>query len=426
MDRARNPFAPGAGTQPPELTGRNAVLETSRITLERIRNRRADRSCLLIGLRGVGKTVLLNRIDQAARQAGYQSCLLEAPEDKRLAQLLAPALRRLVLQLDVIEGTKEGLRSALGALRSFASIFQVSIGDIGLGITPTPGVADSGNLESDVADLMVVVGQAAAERSTAVALLIDELQYLPEEDLGALIAGLHRAAQQNLPLVMFGAGLPQLAGLTGKAKSYAERLFVFEEIGALNAEDARRALAEPIAREGAAIEREALDDIVEATHGYPYFLQEWGKHAWNQAKHSPIDLADARAAAISAVAALDKSFFKVRLDRLRPSERNYLRAMAELGPGPHRSGDVAAMLGRAVEQVAPIRGQVIAKGMAYAPAHGDTAFTVPMFDSFLKRVIPDFAPRAETRPPRAEQPPRAERPPRAARPRRGPGEPEKK
>jgi hypothetical protein len=226
-----------------------------------------------------------------------------------------------------------------------------------------------------------------------IALLIDEFQYVEEAELRVLIGGLHRVAQLNLPFVLFGAGLPQLSGLVGEAKSYAERLFVFEEIGPLSRADARVALAEPVRRELVAFTPEALDDVVTATEGYPYFLQEWGKHAWDHADASPIDLDDARAAGPLAIADLDKSFFKVRLDRLTPSERDYLRAMAELGPGPHRSGDVASVLGRSVETVAPTRAKVIAKGMAYAPAHGDTAFTVPMFDAFLKRVIPTFSPR---------------------------------
>ena len=393
MDRARNPFAPGAGTQPPELTGRDQVLANVRITLQRIKERRPDRSCILVGLRGVGKTVLLNRISEAADEWGFHSLMLEAPEDKPLAALLAPAVRRILLKLDLGVGAKDKLRQALGALRSFASAFKVSIGDIGVGVEAPAGVADSGDLASDMSDLLVLVGEAAAERLTAVALLIDELQYVPEKELGALIAALHKIAQRNLPMVLFGAGLPQLIGLTGQAKSYAERLFVFEEIGALGRKDARAALSEPVVRAGASFTEEALEAIVNATNGYPYFLQEWGKHAWDHARASPIGLEDAKAAGPAAIADLDRSFFKVRLDRLTPSERDYLRAMAELGEGAHRSGDVAAVLGRPVEQVAPTRAKVIAKGMVFAPAHGDTAFTVPMFDDFLKRTIPVFMPR---------------------------------
>jgi hypothetical protein len=394
LDEALNPFAPGAGTQPPELAGRERVLAAVQVTLQRIKARRPDRSRLFVGLRGVGKTVLLNRIDAVAKAQGYHSIMIEAPEDRALAEILAPPVRRILLELDMVAGAKDKLRAAVGALRAFAAVFKIKIGDIGVGITPPPGVADSGNLESDIRDLFVLVGEAAAERDAAVAILIDELQYVRPAELGALIAALHRVSQLNLPLVLFGAGLPQLAGLTGLAKSYAERLFVFENIGPLGPEDAKDALAEPVARAGASFTPAALEEIVRATEGYPYFLQEWGKHAWILAASSPITVADAVAAGPAAIADLDQSFFRVRLERLTPGEKDYLRAMAQLGPGSHRSGDVAEQLGRTVEQVAPLRAKIIAKGIVYAPAHGDTAFTVPMFDDFLKRAIPEFQPRA--------------------------------
>jgi len=397
MNPSKNPFSPGAGTQPPELTGRSEILQRSQTTLERVRLRRADRSCMLVGLRGVGKTVLLNRIYQEADGGGFKAVILEAPEDKALAELLAPALRRILLQLDTGAGAREKLHAAFGALRAFASTFKVSIGDIGIGIEPARGMADSGALDNDVTDLLVAVGEAAAERGAAVALMIDELQYVREAGLAALLAGLHRVAQLNLPLVLFGAGLPQLVGLTGRAKSYAERLFEFRQIGPLVDADARAAVREPIEREGAAITEDALSGIVRVTEGYPYFLQEWGSHAWLYATRSPFTADDVHGATAEAIAALDRGFFRVRFDRLSRAERDYLRAMAELGPGPHRSSDIAARLSRTVEQVAPLRGKVIAKGMAYAPGHGDTAFTVPMFDAYMRRVMPDFAPRPPKR-----------------------------
>ncbi|HEV2438788.1 MAG TPA: ATP-binding protein [bacterium] len=259
--------------------------------------------------------------------------------------------------------------------------------------SPPRGIADSGALDSDVTDLLVTVGEAAAEARTAVGLLIDELQYVDEDELAALLAGLHRVAQISLPLVVFGAGLPQLVASTGKAKSYAERLFEFTTIGPLTPADARAAVRDPINRQGAMIGDDALDEIVRVTEGYPYFLQEWGARAWLSAPVSPITLEDVRNATADATAALDQGFFRVRFDRLTPAEKDYLRAMAQLGPGPHRSGDIAEMVGRTVDQVAPTRANVIAKGMAYAPAYGDTAFTVPMFDRFMHRVMPEFAPR---------------------------------
>ncbi len=392
MNDVTNPFAPGAGTQPPELTGRKINLEQARVILERIKNGRSVRSALLIGLRGVGKTVLLNRIGQIADEGDYCSILIESPEDRPLAELLAAPLRQVLLRLDRKEGAKEKIHKAISALRAFASAFKISIGDIGIGINPEPGIADSGSLDNDVTDLLVTIGEAAREAKTAVAILIDELQYVKEKELAALLSGIHRVGQRNLPLIVFGAGLPQLAGLTGKAKSYAERLFEFQEIGPLGETDARTAIKEPIEREGVSINKNALDEIVTATEGYPYFLQEWGFHAWKCATVSPITLADVKNATDEAIKALDKGFFRVRFDRLTKSEKDYLRAMAELGRGPHRSGDIAAKLSRPVEQVAPTRANVIAKGMVYAPAHGDNAFTVPKFDEYMRRVMPEFTP----------------------------------
>lgn len=397
MDPARNPFAPGAGSQPPELVGRGDVLDRAKTTLTRVRNRRHARSALLYGLRGVGKTVLLNRILKMADDEGYETALLEAPEEKRLAELLAPPLRQLLLRIDLKEGAKHKLRKALGALQSFASKFEVKIGDVGVGMKPPAGTADSGILSNDLIDLLVAVGEAAEERGTAVALFLDELQYVDETELSALIGGLHRVGQLNLPLLIFGAGLPQLVGFTGQARSYAERLFHFEQVGRLSDQDARRALEGPIRDEGAEIAKTAVSSILKATQGYPYFLQEWGSHSWNEAPGSPIRKTDAVAAGHKAIATLDSGFFRVRFDRLTPRERDYLRAMAELGQGPHRSGDIAQCLGINVESAAPLRSGLIRKGMIYSPQHGDTAFTVPLFDEYMKRVMPTLTPRARSR-----------------------------
>ncbi len=392
MDAALNPFAPGAGTQPPELTGRDLNLEHARVTLERIKNGRLSRSSLLIGLRGVGKTVLLNRIKKMAELTGYYSVFIESPEATPVAELLAPYLRQILLQIDLVQGAKDKMRKALGALRGFASTFKLEIGDIGVGVTPASGTADSGTLEKDLTDLLVSIGEAAQESSTAVAIFIDELQYVEHKELGALIAGIHRIGQLNLPFVLFGAGLPQLAGLTGKAKTYAERLFEFQEIGPLKDEDARAAIKEPIERAKATIDEEALAELVRSTEGYPYFLQEWGLHAWNHAQASHITLKNIHEAERTAITALDQSFFRVRFDRLTKGEKEYLRAMASLGSGPHhRTGDIAAQLKRTVNSVAPTRANAIAKGMIFSPSYGDNAFTVPKFDEYMRRVMPSLS-----------------------------------
>jgi hypothetical protein len=389
MDPRRNPFAPGAGTPPPELAGRDALLERNAVAIDRIRMGRAARPAILYGLRGVGKTVLLSSMRDAAEGEGMTIVAIEAPENRSLPGILVPALRAALLRLDRMRQASAGVKRALRALAGFAKL-KVKYDDleVALDFEPEPGLADSGDLEADLADLIVAVGEAARERGSAVVLVIDELQYVPEEQLAALISALHRASQKQLPITMLAAGLPQLLGQMGRAKSYAERLFEFVNVGPLEGDAARDAIRLPIEREEEQIAPDALDAIVAQTQGYPYFLQEWGKHSWDAAVASPISAADVDAATVSALAELDASFFRVRFDRLTPAEKRYLRAMAGIGPGPHRSGDVAEALGVKVSSVAPTRNSLIAKGMLYSPAHGDTAFTVPLFDAFMRRVMP--------------------------------------
>ncbi len=390
MDPVRNPFAPGAGTRPPELAGRDELVERAAVALDRIALGRPARSFILYGLRGTGKTVLLGEIRRDAEARGLQTVRIEAPEGRSLPAMLAAPLRALLLKLDRMESAKAGARKALRALASFAKL-KVAYQDIEVTIDAEPekGVADSGDLEVDLTELLLAVGEAAKERGTAAILTIDEIQYVKDSEMAALISALHAVAQAQLPVGMVAAGLPQLLGQMGRAKSYAERLFEYVEVAALAAGAARNAIVIPIEREEEAIEPAAVDAIVAATQGYPYFLQEWGKHAWDLAFASPISMLDVENAGVTALAELDASFFRVRFDRLTPSKKRYMRAMAELGPGPHRSGDIAEMLGKQVTQLAPIRNSLIRKGMLYSPAHGDTAFTVPMFDQFMKRIMPD-------------------------------------
>lgn len=390
MDPRSNPFAPGAGAPPPELAGRDDIVTGAAVALDRIRASRVARSFILYGLRGVGKTVLLNKISLDAEARGLLTVPIEAPEGRSLPAILAPALRAKLLRLDRGEAAKEKAKAALGALGNFVRSLKLKYGDLEVAMTPSApeGVADTGDLELDLKDLCVAVGEAARERDTAVVLAIDELQYVPEDQLAALITALHHVTQRQLPLTMVAAGLPQLLGRMGKAKSYAERLFEFPAVDRLDDRAARDALCKPALREDVAFEEDALAEIIERTQGYPYFLQEWGKHSWSAATASPIRGADARQATEAAIAELDAGFFRVRFDRLTPAEKRYMRAMAELGSGPHRSGDVARVLGRKVQGAAPIRDSLIAKGMLYSPAHGDTAFTVPLFDGFMKRMMP--------------------------------------
>jgi hypothetical protein len=390
MDPITNPFAPGAGTPPPELAGRDELRETIRIAIARVKRGLPARSLMLVGLRGVGKTVLLDRMRDDAEREGIETLRMEAPENRSLPALLAPQLRQALLRLSRNERARDLSRRALRALAGFAKSLKVKYADmeVGLDLDPEPGLADNGDLEHDLQALLEAAGEAAKAAGTALAIFIDELQYVEEEQLAALITSLHRTAQRQLPVILIGAGLPQLRGRMGQAKSYAERMFEFPEIGALPEEAARRAIEKPLSDQDVGIAGDALERILTETHRYPYFVQEWSKHAWDAADASPIGLDDVEDASAAAIAALDESFFRVRFDRLTPAERRYLRAMAELGPGPHRSGDIAAELDRPVSSFGPIRNQLIVKGMIWSPGHGDTAFTVPLFDAFMRRIMP--------------------------------------
>jgi Cdc6-like AAA superfamily ATPase len=390
MDPIRNPFSPGAGTPPPELAGRDDLRESLRIALERARIGRPAKSAMLVGLRGVGKTVLLDRVREDAESVGIHTVRIEAPEGRSLPALLAPQLRQALLRLSQLEAAKAYAVRGLRALAGFVRTLKVNFGDIEVGIDyePEPGLADNGDLEHDLQALFEQVGLAARAANTAMAIFIDELQYVEETQLAALITAMHRTEQRRLPVVLVGAGLPQLRGRMGNAKSYAERLFDFPVIGPLSAEAARQAIRKPLLDEGADIDDDALTKILQETRCYAYFLQQWGSHTWRAADISPIPVDAVDKATVTAVAALDESFFRVRFDRLTPKEKKYMRAMAELGPGPHRSGDIAACFIADVSALAPTRSALIAKGMIWSPNHGDTAFTVPMFDEFMKRILP--------------------------------------
>ena len=385
MDPVRNPFAPGAGSQPPELAGREEIISAADTALQRILLARSSQSQMLLGLRGVGKTVLLNKIERIAEERGYLTSFIEAPEDRKLVDLLYPRIHQVLRKLSLIEASKAATHTAMRALRSFASVFKISVGDFEVAVDPEPGVADSGNLEYDVTDLFLKVGEAAKSAGKGWCLLIDEVQYLSTKELGALIVAIHRINQKEFPVLLFGAGLPAIAALSGDAKSYAERLFIFPKVDALSKEDAANAIRQPIEEEGESIDKGLLDKIVQLTRGYPYFLQEWGYQVWNASAQSPISLNCIETAEKEALRRLDEGFFKVRFERLTPKEREYVIAMARLGAGPYRSSDVADVLGERLTTLGPRRAQIIAKGMIYSPAYGDIAFTVPMFDEYLKR-----------------------------------------
>lgn len=389
MDDARNPFSPGAGVSPPELAGRDDVLSASDVALERIKRGRHAKSLLILGLRGVGKTVLLNEIQRRAVAKGYIADLQEAQDGVALKALLIPSLRRLLLQLDRGKKAVASVKRGIRVLRSFIGPITVALGgaEVTLGVDPETGFADSGNLEEDLKDVLLATGEAARDAAQPVAILIDELQYLPKSELAALIRGMHAISQAGLPLILFGAGLPQLAGQAGEAKSYAERLFDFPRLDALEEVDAHRAIREPVESEGARVTDDALREIYQQTRGYPYFLQEWGYSAWKVAAADTISVVDARQATDEAIRKLDRDFFRVRYERCTPVERDYLRALAELGAGAQKSADVASVMGRTATSLGPVRDALIKKGMIFSPAHGLIAFTVPLFDEYMRRAM---------------------------------------
>jgi hypothetical protein len=394
MDPRKNPYSPGAGTNPPSLAGRAEIIEKAAIALDRCRAGLSSRGLMLVGLRGVGKTVLLTRIANDTESRGFAVVSMEAPEKRSLPALLIPALRSALLKLDNIAAAGIIGKRALKVLGGFVSAMKVKFQDIEFSVDlgTEPGVADSGDLEHDLSALFLELGAAAKERKTALVLFIDEIQYIAEEQFAALIMALHKCSQMQLPVSIIGAGLPQLVGQAGRAKSYAERLFEYPEIGPLTDGAAREALEAPAKQFDVKYDEDALQEIILKTKGYPYFIQEWGKHSWQVAQESPITIDDVKAATKLVIIDLDASFFRVRLDRLTPMERRYLRAMAELGASQIRSGDIANLMGREVQQVAPTRASLIAKGMIYSLAHGDNSFTVPLFDEYMKRVSPKFIP----------------------------------
>ena len=385
MDAVLNPFSPGAGSPPPELIGRSEVLEDARVLIGRLKAGRSVQSLLLNGLRGVGKTVVLNEIRDMSRKQGILPIKVEINEDETLAEQLVPLLKDTFFDLDRLAKAKDKIKKGIVALRNFMGTLKLRYGDFGIDIEPIPGLADSGSLQHDLIALFRCVGEAAAEQSNAVLLLIDEIQCLPGKDLRALIMMAHEMQQERLPVAIVGAGLPILPGLVGNVKTYAERLFLFPTVGALSEDEAMRAIRVPLSEGGVAIDGRALRLVAQESRGYPYFIQEWGYQLWNRAAGKPIQSKDVSALAEKVEARLDANFFRVRIERLTPGERDFLKNMGNVGGPNVRMGELAKAMRVKVTALGPRRTSLIRKGMIYSPAYGEIAFTVPMFAEFLRR-----------------------------------------
>lgn len=394
MKAIANPFAPGAGAPPPELAGRDSILEDATLAVQRNKGGKSARSFIYVGLRGVGKTVLLNEVQVIAEQEDALTDFIEVSKNEPLSVIIIATMRAALLKLDRLKGVSEKVKQGLRVLKSFVGAVKMTYQDVefSLDVDSETGVADSGTLSRDLSELFVAAGEAAESRKSSIVILIDEIQNLPKEEFEALIMAVHRVDQKQLPVLIVGAGLPLLVKLSGDAKSYAERLFEYPRIGALSSEDVRLALAGPLEESGVKINADAVDLILEKTQGYPYFVQEWGYQAWNTATKSPITGVDVEKCSKVAIQRLDQNFFHSRYERLSDPQKTYLRAMAELGPGPHKSGDVAKLIGKETSQLGPTREGLIQNGMIYSPKYGYAAFTVPLFDEFMKRTEPRFTP----------------------------------
>ncbi len=389
MDPRLNPYTPNAGARPAALVGRDSEIEAFDILLARLRRGGSEQSMLITGLRGVGKTVLLTEFEARARAAGWVSVEAEITKNEAFGPRMAHLVRRALLQTAPRDSWGDRMRRAARVLKAFhLTVSTDGTLAAGFDVDAEAGVADSGYLRDDLTDLLVALGEAAREQDTGVVFLLDEVQFLQTAELEALIMALHKTVQRNLPITLVGAGLPQLPRLAGEAKSYAERLFRFPNLGALDPTvDGPAALTAPAAALGVGYEPEAVTAVIAFTGGYPFFIQEYGKIVWNAAPEGRlIGVADVANAQPLVEANLDESFFRVRAERTTELELHYLRAMAELGPGPHRTGDVAEVLGRRSDQLGPTRARLIDKGLLFTPGYGLTAFSVPQFDRYMRRT----------------------------------------
>lgn len=389
MQAEDNPYTPNAGAEPRYLAGRESELDSFRVLLRRLKKGYSDQSMIVVGLRGVGKTVLLGAFRSIAEHEGdLVTVEAEITKHEDFGHRMGALVRRALFTVAPSAKWKDRAHRAAAVLRSF-QITVTAQGELtaGLaGVDPAEGVADSGNLADDLTDVFVALGQAAEEHGKGIVFTLDEVQFLNLREFEALIAALHKTVQRGLPITLVAAGLPQLPELAGEAKSYAERLFRFPTVDSLELDEARKALIEPARDQGATFEDGAVDDIMTYTEGYPYFIQEYGSVVWNLADTSPITVEDVRLAREGVEAKLDESFFRVRADRTTDSELKYLRAMAELGADAQLAGDVAEVLGRKSTSLGPTRARLIDKGLLWTPSHGYAAFTVPQFDRYMKRT----------------------------------------
>lgn len=379
-DPVANPYAPGAGTPPPALVGRDALIDDAVVSLQRIRAGRSAQHLMLTGLRGVGKTVLMGRLAAVGEREGYSVIRQEAVGGDDTVHSFLRQARRIAAELG------GGPRAA----RALRSIDSVALTLAGTGVRLERG--DTHPDREALADVVIDLAAAAAERDKAIMIALDEAQALAPDDLGRILAGIHRCGQDGLPLWCLLAGLPNLVGVAAKAATYAERMFRVGNLGPLTPDQVAEAVVVPAEELGVTWEPAAAEAIADRSDGYPFFVQVWAFHTWNTAVHDPISAADVAAATPAARVALDESFFAARIARIPESEITYVRGLASLGPGPHRSGEVAASYGRKTSEVAALRERLIQEGVVYSPRYGWVEFAIPHFDDYVRRNLPPLVP----------------------------------
>lgn len=387
MDEISNPYTPGAGSPPPALVGRDGVLRAANTLPDRTLAGKSAQSMLMTGLRGVGKTVLLNRIKHMAQDKRYVSVIhLEIQERKSFVEQLVPELLKVLYDLNMLKGAGVAVRRGLMALRNFISHIKVGVGNISIDLAPLQGVADSGELSGELCDLLLAVADAAKAQKRILLLLIDEMQLMEKDELSALCMAMHRAQQHVAAIALVGAGLPTLPKLAGKAKSYAERLFLYPDIDRLGKEEAQAAISVPADAFGATFEQAALDAIYDETLGYPYFLQTWAYALWNHARTPHITFEDVQSVKPRILNSLDKSFFRVRYDRLTPREKIFMHAMATCNSNECTLSEVAKCMNTQSPGISRLRENLLKKGMLFSPRHGIIQYSVPLFREYLLRI----------------------------------------
>ena len=391
--RLFNPYTPGAGFPPSYLAGRDETIKDAEQTMLYVQNGIVQRSKIYYGLRGVGKTVLLNKIEEIADDNWIMYEHIEVSEDDIFKTTLATSVQKLLTQMSIKEELKQFAYRAISVLKAFQ--MKYTQGDIeysvGFGdVLPAYGTADTGQFDNDLKEILVQLGMVAKKTGNMICFFIDEMQYLKQEELSALLTALHRLNQKQLPILIFAAGLPKIAKLAGDSKSYAERLFEFISTDSLDFKDAKAALVNPALKQKVTYTEEAVEYIVKITGGYPYFLQEYGKQAWKYIDGRQIDLTAVRCAEDDFLENLDNSFFKVRFDRATKKEKDFMFAMVKTNQLPCTIAQVAIGMDRRPESIAPLRSQLIHKGFIYSTSYGEIDFTVPQFDQYLRRINPEL------------------------------------